>query len=170
MSARLLTLALLAITAMGCAHKIKVITNPPGATISVDGKKVGKSPTTFEESPLPGAHRVEAQLDGYKPARVVVNRTETNWWWVAGGLAGCAVCYPVGCLTGAGLANLALCPACLGASLLCDPGPVLAILAAPGCLTVPLVSVGALLGASPLGLMALSEQSPDEIKLTLKKQ
>ena len=53
---------------------------------------------------------------------------------VAGGIAGCVLCYPAGCLGGAALANLGLCPACLGAGLVCDPGPVLAILAAPGCL------------------------------------
>lgn len=167
---RVLSLALAAACSLGCAHKVKVVTTPPGATVSVDGKKIGTSPVTFEESPLPGSHRVEAQLEGYHPASVVVERTETNWWWAVGGIVGCVICYPLGCLGGAALANLGLCPACFGALLACDPGPVMAIIAAPGCLTVPLVSLGSLLGASPLGFLALSEQSPEEIKLTLRKK
>jgi len=170
MAARIIIIVLLAGTTMGCAHKVKVISSPPGAMISVDGKQVGKAPVTFEEELLPGSHRVVARLEGYRPTTVVVDRTEINWWWFAGGLTGCLLCYPAGCMAGAGIANIALCPACLGVACSGSTGPVTAILAAPSCFTVPLISVGALLGASPLGLLAFAEQSPDEIKVHLKKQ
>ena len=158
MRTKLLFLALAAAMAIGCAHKIKVVTTPPGALVEVDGKKVGTAPVVFEESILPGSHRVVATLDGYYPASVEVERTEVNWWWVAGGLAGCVLCFPAGCAGGAVAANAfalstASCGVCLGGST----GPCTAILAAPSIFTVPAMSCGSLVGAAPAGLLALSE-------------
>ncbi|MBN2359473.1 MAG: PEGA domain-containing protein [Deltaproteobacteria bacterium] len=168
---RLLALAGLVVAglAMGCAHKVKIVTTPPGAAISVDGVAIGTSPVVYAEGVLPGEHRVEARKVGYRTAQVVVERSDTNWWWVAGGLAGCALCYPVGCLSGAALANLALCPACVSCLSL-NVGPALTILTAPSLLTVPLVSLGALLGTTPLGLLAFSTQSPAVVKIELQEQ
>ena len=163
-----LVVALLAGT--GCAHKIKVVTSPPGAMVSVDGKTIGTSPVVYEESPLPGSHRIEARLAGHRPARVVVQRSDVDWWWVAGGVGGCVLCSGPSCLAAASLANLSLCPACAGCLLTMNPGTLLAILTAPSLFTVPLVSLGALIGVSPLGLLALSERSPGVIKLTLKPE
>ena len=152
-----------------CAHKVRIVTDPPGALITVDGAKIGTSPTVYEESPLPGSHVVEACLAGYQPSRLELERSELDWWWIAGGMGGCLLCAGPSCLVGASLANLSLCPACLGCVLTSSPGAMLSILAAPGILTVPLVSLGALIGASPLGLMALSERSPDTVTIQLKK-
>jgi len=154
----------------GCAHKVQVVTTPPGATVLVDGVKVGNSPVTFEENPLPGNHQIEARKEGYRPAHVMVERSATNWWWVAGGLTCCAACYPIGCLSGAALANVALCPACVGCLATGSQGAILTIFSAPSLLTVPLVSLGALLGVTPLGLLLLSTESPEVIKLSLHEQ
>lgn len=157
--------------ALGCAHKVQVVTTPPGASVLVDGVKVGTSPVTFEENLLPGSHQIEARKEGYQPARVVVERTNTNWWWVAGGLGCCMACYPLGCLSGAALANVSLCPACVGcAATGGSTGAIVTIFSAPSLLTVPLVSLGALLGVTPLGLLALSTESPEVIKLSLREQ
>ena len=44
---------------------IKIVTNPPGATIEVDGQNYGQTPGIFE---LPvGEHRVLVKRPGYKP-------------------------------------------------------------------------------------------------------
>ncbi|MFH1808923.1 MAG: PEGA domain-containing protein [Pseudomonadota bacterium] len=170
MRPHLLSLVVALGLATGCAHKVKVVTTPPGAMVIVDGTKVGTSPVVYEESILPGNHRIEARLQGYRSARVEVQRTEIEWWWVAGGIGGCVLCSGPMCLVGASLANLSLCPACLGCLLTQNPGTLLAIFTAPSLLTVPLLSLGALIGVAPLGLLALSERSPDVVKLTLQPE
>ncbi len=164
-----LALALTLVLGAGCAHKVKVVTSPPGATITVDGKRIGRSPVSFEEGVFPGQHRVMASKQGHRTAKVLVGRSETDWLWVAGGVGGCLLCAGPSCLVGASLANVALCPACAGCLLTGgDVGAILAIFTAPSLLTVPLVSLGALVGVTPLALLGLSERSPDVIKIKLK--
>jgi serine/threonine protein kinase len=51
------------------SSRLRIVTDPPGADVTVDGRPVGKSPVTTE--PLnPGPyHPVVASLDGYAPSR-----------------------------------------------------------------------------------------------------
>jgi hypothetical protein len=47
---------------------VRVVTQPPKATVSVDGEPVGEAPVT-KEGLAPGEHLVEASLDGYQLAQ-----------------------------------------------------------------------------------------------------
>lgn len=151
----------------GCAHQVRVVSAPPGAMITVDGRELGRAPVAFEEDPLPGRHTIEARLDGHLPATMVIDRNAFDPAWLFGGIAGCLLCAPAGCVAGAALANLALCPACLGVAITLDPGVLTSIIVAPGLLTVPLMSIGTLLGMIPLGAVAFSERAPATVKLEL---
>lgn len=50
---------------------LSVVTEPPGATVVVDGEHRGVSPIELPEL-TPGAHRVEISLDGHEPEERVV--------------------------------------------------------------------------------------------------
>jgi hypothetical protein len=57
------------------ATALSVVTEPPGATVTVDNVNVGQGPVTVQVRP--GPHRVQAMMSGYYPApevRVVVER------------------------------------------------------------------------------------------------
>src|SRR5688572_20494382 len=59
------------------AIEIVVRTNPPGATVLVDGASAGPSPVTIKLNP--GPHRLRASLSGYYPppeTRIQVGATE----------------------------------------------------------------------------------------------
>lgn len=45
---------------------VQVNTTPPGATILLDGKKVGKSPVLLEKVPFKGEHTLSAELIGFR--------------------------------------------------------------------------------------------------------
>ena len=49
--------------------RLRIVTDPPGADITVDGKPLGKSPATTETLSAGAYHPVVASLDGYTPAR-----------------------------------------------------------------------------------------------------
>ena len=59
----------------GRSTPITITTQPPGATVIVDGAAVGESPVTL---PLtPGPHRLRATMSGYYPVaetKIVVER------------------------------------------------------------------------------------------------
>lgn len=46
--------------------RLKVETDPPGATVIFEGREMGKSPVTVEKAPV-GEHKVMAKLAGYYP-------------------------------------------------------------------------------------------------------
>jgi tetratricopeptide (TPR) repeat protein len=52
-------------------QQITVMSTPPAASIMVDGKPFGLTPSTFEIAP--GSHRVEVRLPAYTPATRVVD-------------------------------------------------------------------------------------------------
>ncbi len=163
-----LTLGLLLLLSMGCAHTVKINSTPPGALVVVDGKKVGHTPTRFKEDPWPGEHVIRVSARGYQPRVIHVARKNINWWWFAAGLGGCALCSGPGCLAGASLANLSLCPACAGCLLTGNFGAMISILGAPSLCSIPAMGLGGLLGSTPLGFLALADQSPDKILVRLK--
>jgi serine/threonine protein kinase len=49
--------------------RLRVVTDPPGASVSIDGRSVGRSPVTTEAMDPGPVHVVIASLDGYAPAR-----------------------------------------------------------------------------------------------------
>jgi serine/threonine protein kinase len=49
--------------------RLRIVTDPPGADITVDGRPVGKSPVTTDLLNAGSPHPVIASLDGYSPAR-----------------------------------------------------------------------------------------------------
>jgi tetratricopeptide (TPR) repeat protein len=46
-------------------QQVSIVTNPPGATLSIDGQAVGITPFTTEITP--GSHRAAVTLEGYAP-------------------------------------------------------------------------------------------------------
>jgi hypothetical protein len=67
LTALVAAVSLLAATG-GCAHTVAVYSTPPGAEIYVNGRSIGRTPTTFEERS--GYHRrfqFRAELPGYEP-------------------------------------------------------------------------------------------------------
>lgn len=51
-------------------QQVTVVSNPPGATVSIDGELRGTTPSTFESTL--GVHQILAQREGYEPTRVDV--------------------------------------------------------------------------------------------------
>lgn len=47
--------------------KVKIISDPPGASVSVDGEALGKAPVTFERDPDRAPPRVQLQMSRCKP-------------------------------------------------------------------------------------------------------
>lgn len=56
-------------------YSVSVSTDPSGATILLDGTKVGTSPRTIQV-PGQGRHQIEIRVDGYEPWTAVLNRHE----------------------------------------------------------------------------------------------
>jgi hypothetical protein len=52
---------------------LTIAVDVPGATVLVDGTAIGRSPVEMEVFVDPGAHTVEAKLDGYDDAKVMVD-------------------------------------------------------------------------------------------------
>lgn len=101
---------------LGCAHVVQVQSKPTGATIYVNGRRIGKAPVMFEEEGSDKTREtvVIARLNGYETTEVKLLRSEPNPWaawmltpfcgtlgWVAGGaslLVGVVACLPTaGC-------------------------------------------------------------------------
>ena len=61
-------------TTQQAATQLYVKTVPPGATVIVDGKTVGKSNGLFDVAP--GAHKLALQIEGYKPEERSIEATE----------------------------------------------------------------------------------------------
>jgi hypothetical protein len=94
--------ALLAAAAVtGCAtvtggtgpQKVKVVSDPPGAAVLVDGRPFGVTPTTVAVDRTVG-HRIELEKDGYAPTAADL-KTGVNPWvfgnLLVGGLVGIVV-------------------------------------------------------------------------------
>jgi hypothetical protein len=84
----------------GCAtvmsdnvDRISVYSDPPGATLRLDGARVGAAPTTIPiKRSAPGW--ISFELDGYEPARVHVEKVMNPWTIgniLLGGLIGLGV-------------------------------------------------------------------------------
>ncbi len=175
--ARLLTALLLPLLAGACSHTVTVRSDPPGARIRVDGRDLGPAPVRFVETPGSEPHQLRAELPGHAPVAQTLERSELGWMPLAGlGLASAGLAGGL-CALGALLANPAglagLCGGCLVVSVNADLGCTTMcaglnlLMLAPGGWTAPAMTLGTLLGLSPLTGLWWLATSPDEVILTL---
>ncbi len=81
------------ITGGTAPQKIKVVSNPPGATVIVDGRPCGISPTILSLN-RKVEHRIQLEKDGYMPAEADLKPRINPWIFgnvVVGGLIGVVV-------------------------------------------------------------------------------
>jgi hypothetical protein len=77
----------------GTRQNLGVSSTPSGATVSVDNKPLGTTPTVAKLT-RKEPHVVRVELDGYRPVEVKLVRSTSGWVWgniVFGGLIGVAV-------------------------------------------------------------------------------
>jgi len=168
---------LLALAGTACAHSVSVVSEPPGAWVTVDGKQLGPAPVQFREQPGSEPHHIGATLDGHASQQVVVQRSELAPVTVAL-VFGTAALTATGCLVGALLGNplalAGLCGGCLvsfaNAGLGCQSmcAGVSLCLTAPTVWTVPGATAGGALGLSSLGALWWLGLSPDVITIVLQ--
>jgi hypothetical protein len=71
----------------GCAHAVRIETNPVGARVSVDGEVAGKAPLEVRRTVFVGDQlRVTVDAEGYEPQTVIVPASE---WYPWPGLLAC---------------------------------------------------------------------------------
>lgn len=172
-----LAAALWALTAAACAHSVSVVSQPPGAWVTVDGTQLGRAPVTFREQPGSAPHRIEATLDGHAPQQVLVQRSELAPAAIAIGVGAVALT-ATGCLAGALLGNplalAGLCGGCaisfanvgLGCQSMC--AGLSLCLTSPTVWTVPAATAGGALGLSSLGALWWLGYSPDVVTIALQ--
>lgn len=65
----------------GCAHTMVIETEPPGASVMVNGEAQGDSPVVTQQLTSTGGRlHVTAEADGYEPTSVVVTQSEWFLW------------------------------------------------------------------------------------------
>jgi len=63
--------------AVGCGSSTTIYSQPPGATVYVDGKPVGTTPYVYSDvKPLGSKTRVRVVKSGYEPVDDVIRRDE----------------------------------------------------------------------------------------------
>jgi hypothetical protein len=93
------TLAVSTLAATGCATTTKIVSEPPGATVTnLDTKKpVGKTPLTYESKMwMWEAEHLEVKAPNRKPKSVEIKRSEIDGLPLAGGVCATLICCPVG--------------------------------------------------------------------------
>jgi hypothetical protein len=76
---------LLPMLACLAVHKVRVDSEPPGATVKLGNRVMGSTPIVFRVRaaphlrPEPRRHRLTVQLPGYRPVTVNIGR-EVRWW------------------------------------------------------------------------------------------
>ena len=58
------------------ALSVRIKTRPPGASITMDGRRIGVSPVTVRIQP--GVHKVRLQLEGYTELEETINLSDTD--------------------------------------------------------------------------------------------
>jgi hypothetical protein len=93
--ATVIGLAMIASYVLGCAHKVKIESTPPGATIFVDGEDKGAAPVILVEQPGCFAHRdLRVELPGHVPVETKLEQSELVWYVVAPSV--CLACPTLG--------------------------------------------------------------------------
>lgn len=143
----------------GCAHTVTVRSQPPGASISLNGKDLGVAPVAFDESMnKEGAHLLVARLNGHETTTLYLERSDYNPWSLFAATPCCgSLGWAAAAATLAG--GVALTVPTLGCSDVIAPVPALA-LAGAGC--------GWVLLTSPTLLMLQHwNRLPGEVVITL---
>ncbi len=74
---RLLAASVALSLAVGCGSSTTIYSQPPGATVYVDGKRVGTTPYLYSDvKPLGAQTRVRVAMSGYEPVDDVLRRDE----------------------------------------------------------------------------------------------
>jgi hypothetical protein len=133
----------------GCAHAVRIETEPPAATVVVDGKPAGRGPVTVERTVFVGDQlRIAVSADGYEPATVIVPASEWSAWPAA-----------IACTPALGV-PLAV-PFLIGLLPFCGAGLIVA----------PAVAVGWAAVTSPTLLaLGMVRKYPDVVRVKLKRQ
>jgi len=152
---------IIALASLGCAHTVQVMTDPPGATVVVNGKEIGQAPVYFEEDADPAVDEyvIVARLNGHETTERRVRRTQANPW---SAIAVAPCLGSLGWLAGAAtmVVGLILSPATLCVSIPAGAAGG-AIFAGTGC--------GWMLLTSPTLLLLLNAQTlPDDVRLELR--
>lgn len=59
----------------GCPSSVRIVTEPPGAHVRVDGQPLGPAPVVYTDvAPVGTTHYVEVSLQGYQTTQVVFSR------------------------------------------------------------------------------------------------
>ena len=72
----------------GCASTVQITSNPPGASVTVDGQYVGETPTSYTDTAIVFTRRqVEVQKEGYQDVRTTISRDgQVNVGALVGGI------------------------------------------------------------------------------------
>jgi len=91
MRSKLLTLILLAVFLSACAPKQALIqSEPPGAMVTINGKKIGMTPVRYSHTLSPGSqHQVSIAHPGYEQVDLTITADKTDsgamkQWLIAG--------------------------------------------------------------------------------------
>lgn len=78
----------MAIILNGCASSTIVSSEPSGATLYIDGSKVGKTPYPYSDTKIVGSNtRLKLKKEGYEDLHVILNRSEqVNIGAIIGGI------------------------------------------------------------------------------------
>ena len=144
-------------------------TDSPRGTLVVDEHDYGAMPPGGIDVPIPAGYAPVAWRvveGGEVLAEGTVERDQVAWGVVIGAGLAAACCVPTAAATGFCLANPALLTApitCLAAG---NPGVVITACAAPGWSSIPMTSIGAAVGATPLLFGFLGQHLPPTVELT----
>lgn len=142
-------LALCAAGGSGCAHVVRIETNPVGARVVVDGDVVGNSPVEVKKTVFVGDQlRVAVEADGYEPQTVIVPASE---WYPWPGLIACTPALGVPIATPFAVGLLPFCGA--------------------GLFVGPAIAVGWAVVTSPTLLaLGLVRKYPERVTVTLRRR
>jgi hypothetical protein len=73
--------ALLVTLCLGCATATRFHTEPEGATVVINGLRIGETPLTYEnEAGLPRRYHLQIHKEGYAPLDFYLD-TRLSWLW-----------------------------------------------------------------------------------------
>jgi hypothetical protein len=162
-------LLLLTVLCGACAPRVLVRAEGAHTHVVVDGKDLGHIPaggTSIDVSI--GADAVPYEVhNGDVVRRGELPRSDTLWWLVAAGVGGAVCCVPTLAAAGCCIANPAVLGIPIAVGITGNVGALVSVCAAPSWLTLPGVALGALAGASPLGLAFLADTLPPVVTLPM---
>jgi len=141
----------------------------PRGSLVVDEHDYGAMPPGGIDVPIPAGYAPVAWRvveGGEVLAEGTVERDQVAWGVVIGAGLAAACCVPTAAATGFCLANPALLTAPITCLLAGNPGVVITACAAPGWSSIPLTSIGAAVGATPLLFGFMGQHLPPSVELS----